>query len=105
MWRSQDVGRITPRWRAIYHRQIDRWRNRNRFYHALREAQRQDAFNHLLRVWGRESAAPSNANLPCVIDAHDLMANVDAERCLETLRAQATDVTLRLRALDREHAP
>jgi hypothetical protein len=87
------------------HRQIDRWRKRNRFYHTLRETQHQDAFNHLLRVRGHESAAMSNASTSCMMDILNLIANVHANRCLEDLREQVTDVALRLRALEHGQTP
>lgn len=96
------MGRITPSWRTIYHRQIARWRRRNEFYHTLREKLHQDAFNHLLRVWWRESVALSNANVSSLMDVLKLMVNVHTQRCLNELRAQATVVDLRLRELERE---
>jgi hypothetical protein len=95
-----DVGRITPSWRTIYHRQIDQWRKRNRFYHSLREKTHQEAFNNLLRVWGRESAAMGNANIPSMMDILNLMANVHAKRCVEDLKQQAKDFELRVRVVE-----
>jgi hypothetical protein len=61
------MGRITPSWRTIYHRTIDRLRRRTGFYQKLREKQHQEAFNLLLRVLGRESAALGNANVPAMM--------------------------------------
>ncbi len=94
------MGRITPSWRTIYHRQINRWRKRGGFYHALRDKQHQEAFNNLLRVWGRESAAMGNANIPCLMDILNLMANVHAKRCLEHLTTKADDLKQKLRVLE-----
>jgi hypothetical protein len=97
------MGRITPSWRTIYHRQIDRLRKRNSFYHTLREKQHQEAFNNLLRVWGRESAALSNANIPAMMDILNLMANVHAKRQLEELKQQADALKQQLTVLEQQN--
>jgi hypothetical protein len=94
------VGRITPSYRTIDHRQIARLRRRKGFYRSLREKQHQEAFNNLLRVWGRESAVLSNANIPSMMDIRNLMANVHAKRQLEDLKQQAEALRQRLRTLE-----
>jgi hypothetical protein len=85
------MGRIIPSWRTIFHRQIERWRRRRGFYHALRDRQHRDAFDLLLRAWCREDAAMHNANIPCVLDILTLMANIHETRCLEGLKQRAKD--------------
>jgi hypothetical protein len=57
------MGRITPSWRTIYHRQLFRLQKRKGFYHTLRAKAHQKAFNTLLKAWICESAALSNANI------------------------------------------
>ena len=94
------MGRITPSWRTIYHRTIERLRRRNSVYHTLREKQHQASFNQLLRVWGRESAALSNANIPAMMDVLNLMANVHAKRQLEALKTQAEALRRQLEVLE-----
>jgi hypothetical protein len=94
------MGRITPSWRTIYHRTIERLRRRNSFYRTLREKQHQASFNQLLRVWGRESAALSNANIPAMMDVLNLMANVHAKRQLEELKTQAEALRQQLEVLE-----
>ena len=95
------MGRITPSWRNIYHRQIFHLQKRKGFYHKLRDNAHQEAFNQLLRAWGRESAALSNANIPAMLDVLNLMANIHATRQLEALKQEAEALRQRLRTLER----
>ena len=80
------MGRITPSFRQLYHRQIEDLKKTSGFQNTLLDRKHREAFDLLIRdAWSPEDAALSNAGVPCTLDILNLMANVHNKKCIEEL--------------------
>lgn len=69
------LGRITPSFRQVYQATLARLRKN--YLPLLRSEKEKEAFEMLVReVWDREHAAMANSQLPVVLDAMNLTANL-----------------------------
>jgi hypothetical protein len=82
-----EMGRITPPFRQSYLDMLERLRKN--YVGMLREAWDREAFELLLReAWDREHAAMVNAEVPLVLDAMNLTANVHNRGKIEEMRKE-----------------
>lgn len=78
------MGRITLSFRQLFMSEVEELKRG--FYKALLDPDHREVFNLLVRAWCSEDYAMSNANIPCVLDNMNLMANVHNRKCIEELR-------------------
>jgi len=79
------MGRITPSFRQRYEETIRELKTT--YQNSLIDLGHREAFDLLLKeAWGAEQAAMGNANLPTVIDALNITANIHNRKILESLR-------------------
>jgi len=82
-----NMGRITPPFRQSYLDLLERLRKN--YVGLLRDAPNREAFELLLReAWNREHAAMCNAEVPLVLDALNLTANVHNRGRIEEMRRE-----------------
>lgn len=94
------MGRVTPSFRQLFESQVDELRRR--FQNALLDLNHRGAFNLLLKqAWSAEGQAMANSGVPCVLDAMNLMANVENQRCVEELRRTLREFEGRLQKLEK----
>jgi hypothetical protein len=83
------MGRITPSFRQLFKKQIAELKRKRGFQNSLFGREHRKAFDLLLKdAWSAESAALSNACIPYVLDALNLMANVHNKKCIEALEKE-----------------
>ena len=79
------MGRITPSFRQRYEETIRELRNG--FQKTLLDKELSDSFDLLLReAWGPEQAAMNNSNIPLVIDALNITANIHNRKIIGSLK-------------------
>jgi RecA/RadA recombinase len=79
------MGRITPSFRRRYEEAVGELKTS--YQSALIELGHREAFDLLLKeAWGVEQAAMGNSNLPTVIDALNITANIHNRKLIELLR-------------------
>jgi hypothetical protein len=79
------MGRITPPFRQSYQDLLDKLR-RN-YVELLRDLEHREGFDQLVReAWDREYAAMGNAELPSILDALNLTANIYNKGEIEKLK-------------------
>ncbi|MEM2883779.1 MAG: hypothetical protein QXJ86_05840 [Nitrososphaerales archaeon] len=79
------MGRITPSFRQRYEELISELKSC--FQRSLIDPELRQAFDLLLKeAWGAEQAAMGNSNLPTVLDALNITANLHNRRMIEALR-------------------
>jgi hypothetical protein len=87
------MGRITPSFRQLFKKQIAELKKKRGFQDTLVSREHRKALNLLLRdAWSAESAALSNACIPYVLDALNLMANVHNKKCIEELEKEILEL-------------
>lgn len=95
----QNMGRITPPFRQNYQELLERLRKN--YVGLLRDARNREAFELLLReAWDREHAAMGNAEVPLVLDALNLTANVYNRGRIEEMRRELERRNLAIAALE-----
>ena len=93
------MGRMTPSFRQMYQELLDKL-NKN-YVRLLRDFAHKDAFQSLLKdAWDREHAAMSNSELPLVLDAMNLTANVHNKSCIGELERKIEESKAKLSALE-----
>lgn len=93
------MGRITPPFRQVYQDLLERLRCN--YVVLLRDPGHRKGFELLLRdAWDREHAAMGNAELPLVLDALNLTANIHNSGTLEELRETLREKERRIAALE-----
>ena len=99
------MGRITPSFRQLYHGQIEELRKRSGFQNMLLDLENSKALDSLIKeAWSPEGAAMAQANIPAVLDAMNLMANVHNKKTSEVLRRRIEELEKRLEDIDTERA-
>lgn len=94
-----DMGRITPPFRQNYQELLERLRKN--YVGLLRDARNREAFELLFReAWDREHAAMGNAEVPLVLDALNLTANVHNRGRIEEMRRELERRDLAIAALE-----
>ncbi len=79
------MGRITPTFRQTYQELLEKLRKN--YVAMLRDPRHREAFESLLmEAWDREHAAMSNSELPLVLDALNLTANIHNKSEVEELK-------------------
>jgi hypothetical protein len=97
------MGRITPSFRQLYHGQIEELRKRSGFQNMLLDLENSKALDSLIKeAWSPEGAAMAQANIPCVLDAMNLMPNVHNKKASEVLRRRIEELEKGLEDLDTE---
>ena len=87
------MGRITPSFRQLYLKQIEKLKRSNGFQNMLLNRDHRKSFDLLLKdAWSPESAALSNAGIPSVLDMMNLMASVHNKKCIEELKERVRDL-------------
>jgi hypothetical protein len=93
------MGRITPPFRQMYQEQLERLRSD--YVALLRHPNHRRAFELLLKeAWDREHAAMGNSEVPLVLDALNLTANVHNRGAIELLREGLRERDSRIAALE-----
>jgi len=93
------MGRITPPFRQMYQEQLERLRSD--YVALLRDPNHRRAFELLLKeAWDREHAAMGNSEVPLVLDALNLTANVHNRGAIELLREGLRERDSRIAALE-----
>lgn len=92
------MGRITPSFRQLFVTQVEQLRKD--FQRTLLDKDNRDAFDLLIRAWYSEDTAMSNANIPCVLDNMNLLANVHNKKCIEQLCKEAQEIDKRIFELE-----
>ena len=93
------MGRITPSFRQLYFERLDKLKKY--YVGLLRDPAHRNAFQLLLReAWDREHAAMSNAEIPFVLDALNLTANVHIKAEIITLKQRLEESQLVVRKLE-----
>jgi hypothetical protein len=94
------MGRITPSFRQLYHRQVEELRRSNGFQNTLLDLNHKEALDSLIReAWSPEGAALSQSGIPCVLDVLNLMANVHNKKVNNALRMRIEELEKRLNDL------
>lgn len=96
------LGRMTPSFRRLYDEIISKLRAGQGYYNCLRDLDHQGAFDLLLEeAWGPEQAAMANSNIPTVLDALNLTANVHNRKMIQHLIRQLQERDQALEELKR----
>jgi hypothetical protein len=95
------MGRMTPSFRQVYQMVLERLRKQ--YVPLLRDRGRREAFEILLKeAWDAEHAAMANSQLPLVLDAMNLTANVHNTAELTQVRKEMDSLRQRLDDLERK---
>ena len=93
------MGRITPPFRQTYQETLEQLRNS--YVALLRDPANRRGFDLLLReAWDKEHAAMSNSELPLVLDALNLTANVHNRGAIAEMKESAAQNALRIALLE-----
>jgi hypothetical protein len=93
------MGRITPPFRQLYQETLERLRSN--YVALLRDPENKNGFDLLLKeAWDREHAAMGNSELPLVLDALNLTANVHNSGAIAELRNALEERDGRIGALE-----
>jgi hypothetical protein len=93
------MGRITPPFRQTYQETLEQLRSN--YVALLRDPTNRKGFDLLLReAWDREHAAMGNSELPLVLDALNLTANVHNSGAIAEMKETATQNALRIESLE-----
>jgi len=94
------VGRITPSFRQRYEEAISELKTS--YQNALIDLEHREAFNLLLKeAWCVEQAAMGNSNLPTVVDALNITANIHNRKLIEALRRRLEEQEKAIQELQR----
>lgn len=92
------MGRMTPSFRQIYQSLLERLRKH--YTPLLRNEKRREAFERLVSsAWDEEHAAMANSQLPLVLDAMNLTANLQNSAEIEELRKEMKELKMMLQML------
>lgn len=95
------MGRITPPFRQSYQDLLEKLR-RN-YVELLRDINHKENFDQLVReAWDREYAAMSNAELPLVLDALNLTANIYNKGEIEKLKKMLEEKDSKIKELEQK---
>jgi len=84
---------VIPNFNQPLQRIIDTLRRENTFHNSLRHFKYRRALDLLLKnAWLAEVVALSKSNIPCILDALNLMASVHNKNCVETLRTEVLEL-------------
>ncbi len=98
------MGRVTPPFRQIYRRVLERIRRAYR--PLLREERHRRALDVLVReVWGAEHAAVGSLGEITVLDSMNLAASIHNKAEIEELKRRLGDLEERLRSLEERRGP
>jgi hypothetical protein len=90
------MGRVTPSYRQTYQEFLERIRKN--YVEMLRDEGHREAFEALLReAWDREHAAMANSELPLVLDALNLTANLHNQSEIQRLERRLEELEKNLR--------
>jgi hypothetical protein len=93
------MGRITPSFRQLFEAQVDELRRG--FQNTLLDLNNREAFNSLLKeAWSPEGHAMANSGVPCVLDAMNLMANVNNRKAIDEMHRALREFERRLEKLE-----
>jgi hypothetical protein len=96
---GENMGRITPPFRQKYQELTDMLR-RN-YAGLLRDSGNREAFELLIgEAWDREHAAMGNSDIPLVLDALNLTANVHNQKEIQHLKAELDGRDKKIAALE-----
>jgi len=85
------MGRVTPSFRQTYQEFLERIRKN--YVEMLRDERHEEAFDALLReAWDREHAAMANSELPLVLDALNLTANLHNKSEIQRLKKRLDEL-------------
>jgi hypothetical protein len=85
------MGRVTPSFRQTYQELLERLRKN--YVEMLRDEGHREAFDALLReAWDREHAAMANSELPLVLDALNLTANLHNQSEIQRLKRRLDEL-------------
>ncbi|MEM0117970.1 MAG: hypothetical protein QXX17_03050 [Conexivisphaerales archaeon] len=85
------MGRMTPSFRQVYQSLLERLRNN--YLPLLRNEKERRAFERLVSdAWDKEHAAMANSQLPLVLDAMNLTANVHNSAEIEKLAEEVREL-------------
>lgn len=94
------MGRITPPFRQLYRRVLERLRRSYR--PLLREERHRRALDTLIRdVWGEEHAAMGGVGEITILDSMNLAANIHNKAEIEELKRRVAEIEARLRDSER----
>jgi len=94
------MGRITPSFRQRYEEAINELKTS--YQNALIDLGHREAFNLLLKeAWCVEQAAMGNSNLPTVVDALNITANIHNRKLIEALRRRLEEQEKAIQELQR----
>lgn len=94
------MGRVTPPFRQLYRRVVERLR---RLYRPLlRDERHRRALDTLIRdVWGQEHAAMGSVGEITILDSMNLAANIHNKAEIEELKKRISEIEARLRDVER----
>jgi len=93
------MGRVTPSFRQTYQEFLERIRKN--YVEMLRDEGHREAFDALLReAWDREHAAMANSELPLVLDAMNLTANLHNKSEIQRLKKRLDELEKKSRNAD-----
>ena len=91
------LGRITPSFRQLYEAEVAKLQSGNGYLNSLLDIGHRDALGLLMEeAWGPEHAAMANADLPTVMDALNLTANVHNRKLVKTLERRISELQKKL---------
>ncbi|MFQ6076513.1 MAG: hypothetical protein ACE5Z5_10330 [Candidatus Bathyarchaeia archaeon] len=94
------MGRITPSFRQLFMREVERLRKG--FRPTLTDPEHQRALDGLIRAWSGESAAMMMSNIPATLDAMNLLANVHTRAEMERLERRLEELEGRMAQLQKQ---
>jgi len=81
------MGRLTPSFRTVYSEVLDDLRKEMR--NCFVEGSHKEAFDLLYKeAWRPEEAAMGNSTLPTVLDKLCMVANINARKLIEVIKAE-----------------